>query len=120
MADLQQVMPKNFDQRRFIPFVMVHEFEALLFSDCRRFATAIGCEELARDFQSIRDGFPTPEDIDDSPRTAPSKRIENIFPRYEKMLMGVLASLEIGLEAMRRECPHFADWLERLEKAAQN
>ena len=117
MKDLQKVMPADFDQRRFIPFVMMHEFEALLFSDCRRFANGIGHKELAKDFQVIRDAFPTPEDIDDSPRTAPSKRIRDFCPQYEKSLMGPLASLEIGIEAMCRECPHFADWLQRLKKA---
>ena len=30
------------DARRFIPFVVMHEFEALLFSDCGRFANGIG------------------------------------------------------------------------------
>jgi hypothetical protein len=64
---------------------------------------------------NVRDAFPNPEQIDDSPHNAPSKRIVALIPEYEKPFMGVLASLQIGLEAMRSECPHFSAWLERLE-----
>jgi hypothetical protein len=31
-------MGQGFDARRFVPFVVVHEFEALLFSDCAAFS----------------------------------------------------------------------------------
>lgn len=110
-------MGHGFHPPRFVPFVMIHEFEALLFSDCQGFAEAIGREALAADFQGIRDAFPNPEQIDDSPQTAPSKRIAALVPQYEKPLIGVLASLQIGLEAMRRECPHFSGWLDWLQTA---
>ncbi len=113
-------MGSGFDRGRFLPLVMMHEFEAMLFSDCVAFGTAIGRPDLIPDFQAIRDGFENPEDIDDSPETAPSKRIEALFPAYQKVLMGSLAALEIGLERIRAECPHFRGWLERLEARARN
>jgi hypothetical protein len=114
-ADVAAQMGRNFDQRRFLPFVVMHEFEGLLFSDCARFASAIGHPDLAADLQEIRNGFPTPEEINDSPATAPSKRVEALVPGYEKPLFGTLAALEIGLSAIRTECPHFRSWIERLE-----
>jgi len=101
--------------RRFIPFVIMHEFEGLLFSDCGRFAQAIGRPDLGPRFQAIRDAFDTPEEINDSPIAAPSKRVIALVPNYDKVVMGVLAALEIGLDAIRAECPHFRYWLERLE-----
>ena len=115
LEDVDEVMGQGFDPSRFVPFVMIHEFEALLFSDCAIFGAAIRRADLTPRFQGIRDAFPNPEQIDDSPETAPSKRIEDLFPRYQKPLMGVLAAQAIGLEAMRAECPHFDGWLERLE-----
>jgi hypothetical protein len=45
------------DSRRFVPFVVMHEFEGLLFSDCAAFARAIGrpeLESLRRNSQGIR------------------------------------------------------------------
>ena len=113
--DVGTTMGPRFDGRRFIPYVAMHEFEALLFSDCNRFGKAIGRPQLAARFQGIRDDFPTPEEIDDSPKTAPSKPVVALVPGYRKPLFGTLAALEIGLCRMRRECPHFADWLARLE-----
>ncbi len=117
-ADIENAMGCRFDRCRFIPFVMRHEFEALLFSDCERFAIGIDRPELADSFQEIRDAFPSPEAIDDSPVTAPSKQIEALVPGYEKPLLGALAALEIGLETMRAECPHFDCWISRLERRA--
>ena len=98
---------------------MLHEFEALLFSDCRKFAHGINQPDLASKFQKICDDFLTPEAIDDSPETAPSKRIEALVPGYEKPLFGTVAALEIGLPAMRDACPHFNDWLNRLTNAVR-
>jgi hypothetical protein len=115
LADIGQELGDRFGQRRFLPFVTMHEFEGLLFSDCRRFGSGIGRPELAPRFQAIRDQFSTPEEIDDSPVTAPSKRVKDIVPGYEKPLLGTLAVLEIGLDAIRAECPHFRGWLDRLE-----
>lgn len=63
--------------------------------------------ELSAEFQAIRNQFKTPEEINDSPQTAPSKRITNLISNYQKPLMGILAILEIGLESIRRECPFF-------------
>ncbi len=72
LADLSS----DIDYRRFLPFVVIHEFEGLLFSDCQIFAESIGKRDVAASFQAIRDRFETPEHIDDSPITAPSKRVE--------------------------------------------
>ena len=108
-------MGPAFDRSRFIPYVMMHEFEALLFSDCDAFARGIFRPQLAPDLQRIRDAFDGPEEIDDSTITAPSKRIEALVSGYQKPVMGTLAALAIGLDAMRHECPHFAMWLSRLE-----
>lgn len=115
LAEICETMGKGFNSRRFLPYIMMHEFEALLFSDCARFAQGIGRPDLTSRFQQIRNSFETPEEIDDSPITAPSKRVQALVPGYEKPLMGTLAILEIGLEAIRAQCPHFRKWLERLE-----
>ena len=108
-------MGTSFNKSRFIPFVVLHEFEGLLFSDCRGFSHGIERPDLEGQFQAIRDGFSTPEEINDSPSTAPSKRIEQIYPKYQKTIAGPPSAAQIGLDAIRRECPHFNDWIQRLE-----
>ena len=120
-ALLEDIRKETGDQSvadRFVPFVVMHEFEGLLFSDCQLFGRGISRMDLVPQLQAIRDQFDTPERIDDSPITAPSKRVESIVPGYQKPFHGNLAAIEIGLVVMRGQCPHFASWLARLEHLA--
>jgi hypothetical protein len=114
-ADICQVVPDLRPDIRFLPYLQLHEYEGLLFSDPPAFAAAINQPYLAQAFQTVRDAFPTPEDINDDPATAPSKRVIQACHSYRKVLHGTIAARAIGIEAMRRECHHFRDWLEQLE-----
>ena len=118
LAAVGRDMGGDFNPSRFVPYVMMHEFEAMLFSDCVAFWDGIGRCDLAVKFQAIRDEFANPEAIDDSPDNAPSKRIEALMPLYRKPLMGPPAAQRIRLATIRKECPHFGDWLARLERLA--
>lgn len=100
---------------RFIPYVVMYEFEGLLFSAPDAMARGMGQSAFAGEFQAIRDQFETPEHINDSPITAPSKRVQAIIHRYNKVVHGVAAANEVSLDVMRAECPSFASWLASLE-----
>ena len=108
------------EQRRFVPHVVMHEYEGLLFSDCERFAECVGAPELVPAFQAIRDRVATPEHINDDPETAPSKRVMELVPGYQKVTFGTQAASEIGLQTLRRECPNLNGWLTRLESLADS
>lgn len=96
------------DDSRIFPYVQQHEFEALLFSDPRAFSILPSVTDgIVDDLLSIRSRFDNPEDIDDSPDSAPSKRIKKLIPRYGKVVAGSLVADEIGLEKIRAECPRF-------------
>lgn len=101
---------------RLISYLSLHEYEALLFSDPQVLAQAVERPALASRFRQIRDGFPTPEDINDGPDTSPSKRIAAVYPAYRKVIDGELAAGKIGIDKMRIECPHFNAWLKCLEQ----
>ena len=113
--DIAETLGDNWVPCRFIPYIQMHEFEGLLFSDTAAFARGIYRPDLMSALTQIREPFETPEDIDDGPQTAPSKRVLALYPGYDKVAWGTLAALEVGLDAIRRECPHFAQWLARLE-----
>lgn len=100
---------------RFVAYVTLHEFEGLLFSDPAAFSAAVGRPELSAAFAAIRQRYVSPEEINDSPQTAPSKQVLRLFPAYDKPLMGTLAALEIGLVRLRAECPRFNAWICSLE-----
>ena len=101
---------------RFLPYLQLHEYEGLLFSDPQAFANGIYQSHLTPEFQAIRQSFPTPEDIDDNPDTAPSKRVLGLCPSYNKILDGTRAASAVGVTAMLRECPHFRAWIESLKR----
>lgn len=108
-------MGADFCPERFIPYIMMYEFEGLLFSNPISLANGIGRMDLALEFEKIRGDYESPEHINDSPETAPSKRILKLAPNYEKPLMGTLAVLEIGLNRIREECSLFNSWVTQLE-----
>lgn len=104
----------QFDEGSLLPYVQLHEFEGLLFSNVEAFVQVLPDAPVA-ELKSIRSKFATPEDINDDPNTAPSKRIQTLIPSYRKTLHGPLLALEIGLDAIRSECPRFDAWLGQLE-----
>lgn len=117
---VQKIEEQIPDSRQVFPYIQKHEFEGLLFSD----TTAFGAPECDAEWDiealaSIRRQFRTPEDINDSPETAPSKRISNLLPGYDKPLHGPVVARETGLEKIRAECPRFRAWLTRMERLPQ-
>ncbi|MDA0769031.1 MAG: DUF4276 family protein [Chloroflexi bacterium] len=114
-TDICKEMGASFDVDRFIPYIMMHEFEGLLFSSPIMLAKSIGRAELSSPFMEIRNQFASPEEINDSPSTSPSHRIVALAQGYHKPLHGSQAASAIGLEVIRQECPIFGSWLEKLE-----
>jgi hypothetical protein len=102
-------------QKRFFSYLSLHEFEALLFCDPDEIANGFARPELASQLHSIRNSFDTPEDINDHPDTAPSARLEQLYPRYSKPFFGSLIARRIGIERMCSECAHFTSWVDRLQ-----
>jgi hypothetical protein len=104
---------------RLVPYFQLHEYEGLLFSDPAAFANGINQSHLGHRFQRIREGFNSPEDINDSPESAPSKRVLAEFRSYNKVIDGTRAASSVGIAAMREQCRHFREWLETLEMLAE-
>lgn len=110
---LEQRLGANAMQR-FIPYIQFYEFEGLLFSNPQALANESGHSELQQDLQGIRDQFISPEHINNDPNTAPSKRIQALIDGYDKVTVGSLVALGIGLEQIRSECALFNSWIEAL------
>ena len=116
VAYLEREIGNDIGHPRLLPYLALHEFEAMLFVAPEKIAQAFPGTNKGGELTAIREQFHSPEEIDDDPHAAPSKRLEAIFPGYEKPLHGPLVVLEIGIEQIRRECSHFNDWLARLER----
>jgi hypothetical protein len=120
-ADIQQSMGPKFNPKFFIPYVQLHEFEALAFAGVNQLASVVApltnssAEILETSFAKILEEAGSPEAINDGYETCPSRRIVNIAPAYRKRLHGPIVTERIGLKVLRNKCDHFASWLARLE-----
>ena len=115
--DICEAMGGSFNPSRFLPYVSMYEFESLLFSDPTALARALDLTELQlQKLLAIRAQYESPEEINDSRDTAPSKRIIAVKPAYEKSKprLGLKAAQHVTLDKMLIECPLFAAWVGRL------
>lgn len=102
---------------RFIPYIQLHEFEGLLFSDVSAFLNSFDSNEINYDaLLNAADAFENPEMINNSPATAPSKRLIEAIPDYNKVIFGNCVAMDIGLKKIREKCPLFNEWVGQLLK----
>lgn len=118
--EILEKLPGDPDPRRIIPYVQQYEFEGLLFSDVDAFHVIGASAGSLQALRTIRGQFPTPEDVNDRPDTAPSKRIAGVIQQYgtrgySKVVHGSLIAEETGLDVICRECPRFREWTRRLK-----
>lgn len=114
---LEAAIGQDINHPTFIPYVQLHEFEALLLVDPNRLLLMypekqLGIKRLIKEIESKN-----PEEINESPITAPSKRIIKHIPDYagQKAQVGPLVAEDIGLNLLRESCPHFNEWISKLE-----
>lgn len=116
IAFLEAALAQDIGDSRFIPYIQLHEFEALILADAQK----LDWEYLEHDraianlVAMVGDG--NPELINDGAETAPSKRILKQIPEYDKVTAGWTVVEQIGLATLRHKCPHFNEWLTRLEQ----
>ena len=114
---LEDALAHEINDSRFIPYIQLHEFEALLLCDPRKFETYFyDCPDGIVNLVNMVAGFESPEHVNDE--DPPSKRIDRELLNYYnfKRAAGADAAKQIGLDEMRVQCKHFADWLVKLER----
>lgn len=122
---IEQAFSDDMGTEGFIPYIQLHEFEALLFSDIDKLK-----EKYPRSSSRI-DALKTalntchgnPELINNGPRTAPSKRIIEAVEKdkynYNKPQSGAAAAKAIGIENLKIKCRHFREWIDTIEETLQ-
>ncbi len=99
---------------RFIPYIQMHEFEALLFTNAGILAekTNTKVSSIQEILQLYND---LPEEINEDPQKAPSKRLEKLIHGYRKVFYGKVISETITIDTICKKCPHFNNWLTHFE-----
>ena len=119
---LEDALANDISDPRLIPYIQLHEFEALLLSDPGKLKSQFdGSADAIARLATMAARFPSPEHINDGSTTAPSKRIISALPEYDgrKASAGPIVAEKIGLPTLRSKCAHFAEWLGKLESLAK-
>ena len=119
IKQIEQKIDADIGQRNCNFHFMLHEFEGLLFSKPDSFAL-IANEDVVNKIKEIRDKYQTPEHINNSPKTAPSKILEKLIPNYSKVTNGTLLSKEMGINIIMEQCPHFREWIQGIAHLCTN
>ena len=119
VTQMEKVISDEIDDWRFIPYIQLHEFEALLFSSDKGFKEYFTNAEYVKLNEIIKE-FDNPEDINSDPESAPSKRMMKIVENYNKVIYGNVIALENGIETILSKCPRFRAWVENLITRAQS
>ncbi|HUY87104.1 MAG TPA: DUF4276 family protein [Pirellulales bacterium] len=117
---LENAFGRDIGDARLLPHIQLHEFETILFCDPEAFAYYFN--DCSRELDALRreagELLATPERVNDSQQSAPSKRIARQFPDYPRLKP--IAPFEIAsiidLSVIRSKCPHFNEWLTALEQ----
>ena len=114
---LESAIATDINHPNFIPYIQLHEFEAFLLASPDRLLGMYPDEQTAIGRLTKEIALMPPEEINESPQTAPSKRIIRYIPDYEsqKAQVGPMVAEDIGLTLLRKKCPHFGEWLTKLE-----
>ena len=118
MSEMKKYLPGMTIEHRFFPFFIIHEFETLLFSNPEILANGIGISKCEVD-KTISQFHGDIERINNSRKTAPSKRIEGWMPQYRKIGTGIPIAERIGIDQMRACVPLFNEWLSKIEAATE-
>ncbi|MDP2087809.1 MAG: DUF4276 family protein [Flavobacteriaceae bacterium] len=115
VEDLEAEKGKAFPN--LLPYIQLHEFEALVFSSIDAIKSLYSNEDAKfNELEKIMEAHPNPEDINDKPETAPSKRLKNdqLIRGYNKVNDGIMIIEEAGIDTVLRKCPRFNNWVETL------
>lgn len=117
VESLEYALAKDIGDPRFIPYIQLHEFEALILAAPQKLGTQfIEHDAAIRRLVTMANSFNSSELINDKPQTAPSKRIIKEIPEYNKVVAGTIVAHNIGLHTIRAKCQHFDQWLNKLEQ----
>jgi transposase len=101
----------------FIPNILRHEMETLLFAHPQ---TGFDLEDdkIKKAVLDVCQQYPNIEDINSTPHGAPSKRLEKIFEghgkKYNKGADAVDIAELTGIDIILEKCPRFKRWVEKI------
>ncbi|MFE0026885.1 DUF4276 family protein [Amycolatopsis sp. NPDC059021] len=113
---VEKAMDEAICDRRFLPHLVLHELETWVFAAADQLGELRGDETLAAQLRQDSADADGVELVNDGPKTAPSKRLARYCADYLKTVDGPLAIADLGIDRLKDRCPHFAAWLDEIER----
>jgi len=118
--ELENKISELFDGNiKLIPYIQKYEFETLLFSEPSFYEDYFDDVSAKIEIESIIASCGGVENINNSRETAPSKRIDKFFDKYDeqydKVFHGASIADDIGLDIILEKCTRFKDWIESMK-----
>lgn len=121
VVKLEEAFGKDVNYYKFIPYIQLHEFEALVLCDIDGLKDSY--PNAAKELTELKNEVTAQygdnmEMVNNSVNTAPSKRIIKALKdeyHYDKPKTGTEITDKIGIDALRVKCQHFNDWLTKIE-----
>jgi hypothetical protein len=122
VASIETAFAADINSDRFIPYIQLHEFEALVFCGLDYLTEMYnGTEKSVGKLREELEAVGNPELVNDNPQTAPSKRIINAIEgnrnkrfNYDKPKTGKFVTQKVGIDNLCSKCRHFNDWIQKL------
>lgn len=112
---VELALADHFNDQRLVPHLILHETETWVYAARHQLGELFGNRSLTAALRRDIDAAGGVEMVNDNPSSAPSKRLKRHCAEYVKHIDGPLAIAELGLDMLRRQCPHLDGWLARLE-----
>lgn len=123
LASLERKFATDIAHEAFIPYIQLHEFEALLFVDITKLVLEYPkCADSINGLKAQTDAYGDPEMINNGPETAPSKRIIKTLEKeynYNKVQSGSAITSNIGIALLLQKCKHFREWIDNIISTSQ-
>ena len=119
VSSLEKELTKDINFSRFIPYIQLHEFEALVLADPAGLENFfMEYKEHIADLINFVEENANPELINQGKDTHPAMQIIRRIPEYEglKSVVGPKVASNAGLTILRSKCKHFNSWLAKLEQ----
>lgn len=108
-------MTSVINNHRILPFILLHEFETLIFAAAADSSSVLGDSYVASCLKShVTTVSGDVELLNDSPSTSPSHRVRQCWPGFSKTIDGIAVIEEAGLESLIPHCPGLSSWLTHL------
>lgn len=116
-AELENALANELNDSRFVPYLQIHEFEAIVLADSGSFLDWF--DDIDKQVEKLKkecETFETPEKINHGQHSHPKARIKKYIEDYDENVDGPALADSIGVARIKEKCPHFAEWMKTLEE----